>query len=490
MKFKDIKTRDGQQELFRALVKWGVYLGNYTSLTDLLESSKTVEFIKDYIEDVADEITKEVAAIKLQQFFLAKSGAVVLQDNFNLAAYEKTVEPEAFSRSLPELNTTDKIQPDAINKLLCAEFSEITPTDVFLFPCAGRGSDALYVCNTYNIPKDRCFFIEINPRLCARLKGLGFKNVICGDILSDITWNKLKENNMILNLNKVLMNPPYDGSTHLKVLEKVLSATREINPNCEVVSIQPARWLEDPLAEYKQGSDYKKYKDTIINRLTRVKFISTYDACARFNIALNGDLGIYVFTGDRSEDISCYVSSAENVVRKVLTKLTTTLADKVETNKLEGIRCEVKRLVPTVSSKDTGNAISRMQTSVKLFYGPYTNGYDVNNLFWSEGRMKNQFTKAVGSPFPNSIEFVDIATAANFIKSVTNNFYKNLIHLFKLDQNSPLSFLPYMEDYSKVWTDEDYCKFFGLTDEEAEFMCRTVDDYRVKDFINYISLED
>ena len=56
--------------------------------------------------------------------------------------------------------------------------------------------------------------------------------------------------------------------------------------------------------------------------------------------------------------------------------------------------------------------------------------------------------------------------------------------------SAPINFLPYMEDYSKVWTDEDYCKFFGLTEEESEFMCRKVDDYRVKDFINYINLDE
>ena len=51
--------------------------------------------------------------------------------------------------------------------------------------------------------------------------------------------------------------------------------------------------------------------------------------------------------------------------------------------------------------------------------------------------------------------------------------------------NAPLKFIPYMGDYSHVWTDEDYCKFFNLTKEESEFMCRKVYDYRVKDFIKY-----
>ena len=62
-----------------------------------------------------------------------------------------------------------------------------------------------------------------------------------------------------------------------------------------------------------------------------------------------------------------------------------------------------------------------------------------------------------------------------------------------------LELLPYMGDainpltnlkgYESAWTDEAFCKFFDLTKEESEFMCRKVDDYRVKDFINYINLD-
>ena len=50
MKFKDIKTNKGQQELFRALVRWGVYQNTFSSLSELLNSSETVDFIKEYIK--------------------------------------------------------------------------------------------------------------------------------------------------------------------------------------------------------------------------------------------------------------------------------------------------------------------------------------------------------------------------------------------------------------------------------------------------------
>ena len=61
MKLKDIKTNKGQQELFKALVRWSVEQNKFTSLTELLNSSETVEFIKDYIEDVKDVVYKETA---------------------------------------------------------------------------------------------------------------------------------------------------------------------------------------------------------------------------------------------------------------------------------------------------------------------------------------------------------------------------------------------------------------------------------------------
>ena len=488
MKFKEIKTNEGQQELFKALIRWGVYQNTFTSLSDLLSSSETVDFIKDYIEDVSDVITKEIAALKLQQFFIAKSNNVLLQDNFNIAVYEKDSDLETFSKTLPELNTTDKNQPDEINKLMCDNFSEIKATDVFLFPCAGRGSDALYVYNTYNVPKDNCFFIEINRRLCKRLKSLGFKNVICGDIMSNITWTKLynilKEKSMIIN--KVLMNPPYDGNLHLKVLETTLKAVGQNNPDCEIVSIQPARWLEDSTAPYKSGSDYKTYKDSIFSRIYKLQLVDATTACKAFNIMNATDLGIYTFKLTPNVSV---INKQQDLVNKLLAKILKmpVLKNYIETKAVSGFRCEVKELTSGTGGHNLGNAESSKIADVNIVWGPYTNGYTQDGKFFTEARQKNQFTK---SYFANSISFETLEQANNFFLSCNTKFYRRLTQLLKWDVHVPLRFLPYMEDYSKVWTDEDYCKFFNLTEEESEFMCRTVDDYRIKDFINYITLED
>lgn len=298
-------------------------------------------------------------------------------------------------------------------------------------------------------------------------------------------YNIIKEINM--QINKVLMNPPYDGNLHLKVLDTTLKAVRQNNPDCEVASIQPARWLEDPLAEYKQGSDHKKYKSSVVEKLSKLQLIDATTACKAFNIMNATDLAIYTF--NKNKQVNININLQQKLINKLTNKLNNMvkLIDKVEQNKIDGYRCEVKKLTSGTGGHNLGNADSSKIADVNIVWGPYTDGYDGAGKFFNTTRSTNQFTKDY---FANSIKFDTLAEAENFNVSCNTNFYRRLIHLFKWDVNVPLRFLPYMKDYSKVWTDEDYCKFFDLTEEESEFMCRKVDDYRVKDFINYINLDE
>ena len=60
------------------------------------------------------------------------------------------------------------------------------------------------------------------------------------------------------------------------------------------------------------------------------------------------------------------------------------------------------------------------------------------------------------------------------------------MYMMKTDMHSPLKYLPWMGDYSRPWTDDDYCRFFGklgMSPECQRWMCREVYDYRIKDFI-------
>lgn len=300
-----------------------------------------------------------------------------------------------------------------------------------------------------------------------------------------------------MQIDKVLMNPPYDGSTHLKVLDTTLKTVRLTNPRCEVVSIQPVRWLEDPLAEYKQGSDYKKYKSSITDKLSRLQLLDVMTASTKFNITADQDLAIYTFNKNTAK-IEIYPDIVKSIISKIKAKSLPACSQFIEYDRVDGWRCEtfkVKSLGQAVTVKASTNTYTSdgWEFMISGDKGYYHDGKCSDGRWWTENRQATQHTRKVGEPFAQSFSFKSEQGCANFYTSTHSKFFINLVYMLKTDMNlmPVLNHLPYMGNYEvHAWTDEDYCEFFGLTDEEAEFMCRTVDDYRVKDFINYISLED
>ena len=285
----------------------------------------------------------------------------------------------------------------------------------------------------------------------------------------------------------VVGNPPYSGNLHLKIINTVINHLTEDG----VASfIHPARWLQDPLAEYKKGSDKIKFKN-IVDRLEDVKVIDHEISTNIFKISYNGELMISYISGkiqkknitiysdlfNESFDIVCSYAKNNNLLKYV------------EKDKIDGWRCDIKEMCPIISIPGRNDEWART-SCVKVIpnVAVFLDGKDKDGRDWTTVRAKGIASKKEGTPFPNSIKFNDEETALNFQKSCNTNFYKNWIQMVKLDMHTPLKFLPWMEDYSHPWTDEDYCKFFGnlgMSEECQKWMCRDVYDYRIKDFISY-----
>ena len=341
-----------------------------------------------------------------------------------------------------------------------------------------------YDINDYPAVDKRNLFIGKN----IIVKYVSFYDYKNKNLFKVILQNTLKEYNM--RPDKTLMNPPYDGSLHLEILEATLNTVKALNPNAEVVSVQPVRWLEDPLAEYKQNSDYKKYKKSVVDKINKLQLVSTYDASECFKITTSQDLAIYTFNNSSQSSLNLFTPIAKRCLDKILSKIKVSLKDKVDQKVHDGWRCEIKEMLPVSVGSHGGegewsktNNVCIVKDTGKVVFN---DGYDELGQVWYKTRQANGHEDI---DFLYSIKFESKEIAENFAESCRTRFYKNLVYLVKFDQHAPLRFLPYMEDYSHIWIDEDYCKYFGLDKEETEFMCRKVDDYRIKDFINYIELD-
>ena len=82
----------------------------------------------------------------------------------------------------------------------------------------------------------------------------------------------------------VIMNPPYDGSLHLKKLNKVIKAY----PESEIINLSPIRWLQDPFASDKKSTEFERFKN-IRKHIADIEVISAKEANDLFGINLFSD---------------------------------------------------------------------------------------------------------------------------------------------------------------------------------------------------------
>ena len=103
---------------------------------------------------------------------------------------------------------------------------------------------------------------------------------------------------------------------------------------------------------------------------------------------------------------------------------------------------------------------------MKALIGELYNGKR-DGKWWSEIGVKNQYTKAPGEPIPLSIKFNTETETRNFENSLSTVFMQFIKRSYQRGGvNVPLVHIPFMNDYTKPWTDDRFKKYFKLTKEE------------------------
>ena len=260
------------------------------------------------------------------------------------------------------------------------------------------------------------------------------------------------------------MNPPYSGNLHLKILSKIISEY----PNAEIVNLSPIRWLQDPLAEYKKNSDFKKFED-IRKHIESLDIVSAKDAVSMFGAEMIMDLGAYHIT-NKEYNKNFFRNP---LIEKVYKQIKVTLYDKLEKNAQDGWRVRLTEIRPYSSVRPNAPSAIAMkyETTSATFSWVYKDGFTKDGIHWSQ----NKSAKAGGRHIfteddilPLSIKFDSEQEAINFEQSTKTKFHKYLVSNIKTDQNFPFRFLPFMPTYTHPWTDADFYEYFGLTDDEIK----------------------
>lgn len=348
--------------------------------------------------------------------------------------------------NMSQYNNADKATPvELIEKM----FNKLTLDDdaVYYDPCCGTGAIGLYL-RSKGIDDDKIYMSDINPSHVEMCKKLGFKHVYQCDVLSEKVNIEYKH-------MKIIMNPPYSGNLHLKILSHLIS----LYSDAEVVNLSPIRWLQDPLAEYKRGSDWKKFEN-VRKHTESLDVISSADANKLFGIGAFIDLGIYHITPKGGRDFTNFWKQvrklAEVMMLEKLLAMKDNLKNHFEKQKLDGIRVPLTDIGGNRGYRPVYKELSYVIDGKK-------DGKD-----WTKCKNMGGYEKPEGSALPLSVKFASVAEAQNFYDVFYTKFGSWLCDITHTQQHLQPSILPWLDDYTHPWTDQMLYDYFNLSEEEIK----------------------
>ena len=280
------------------------------------------------------------------------------------------------------------------------------------------------------------------------LKSCGFNVTVFenNDFNKDaITFKTIKDFvNIIkdMNFDHIIMNPPYDKNLHLKILQEAKKHSDD------VVNLSPIRWLQDPLAEYKKNSDWKKFCD-IRKKIESLDVVDSIDAMKLFDIQ-TGDLGIYHIT--QKGGFNC-----ESLVNTIVCKiLKVNIVNRYEFNKKDGWRVKISNVFGGYSGE------RKLQQKLICFKDGMKDGKP-----WYEFYQKNGSSKTT-LEIPCSLKF-DSEKEANTWIDIQHSKLGRYFHLaMRNDQNVEEYYFLWLPTYTHPWTDEMLYEYFDLTEDEVK----------------------
>ena len=262
-----------------------------------------------------------------------------------------------------------------------------------------------------------------------------------------------------MKFDVAIMNPPYDGNLHLKILEKVIPVADK------VVNISPIRWLQDPLAKYKKNSDYKKFENSISKKIDDITFISTEESNKLFNILLLQPLAIYTISNGGYNYDFC-----TPLLKKIFDKIL--LENNFSKLKISNYNDNLVNFVLINKMAPPMKYGKPMFDALKTWCGYFTN--KVNKKGETYQMAKDNCKASVRGDINKDIAivFTTDKETINCYNAFCTKFARFCCMKSVVDIHVHQKFLPYMPDYTQPWTDKRFCEYFGITgyidDEHAE----------------------
>lgn len=286
----------------------------------------------------------------------------------------------------------------------------------------------------------------------------------------------------IMKFSSFIMNPPY-GSLHLPILQKMVEYI--VKNGGTGVSLQPVRWLQDPLWKYKNNSDANKYKKDFENNISNIEVIPVKQAVKYFtgSADITMDLGIYtLIKNDKFE----YDSLSKQIYN--VPDFSSTYKN-INWGKYDGTQKHYVPIKSIFSGRGEGNSIGMPELNrmllYKTHYGYFKDGVSYEGLCRNglslEEAFKENKRATQGNIYNWEIAIFKTGTEAkNFFDYLHLDAFKFFVMVTSTDQNPQTNYLPFVNDYTKAWTNKSFFDYFHISKKDQDFIENTMKKYKIK----------
>jgi len=255
----------------------------------------------------------------------------------------------------------------------------------------------------------------------------------------------------------IIMNPPY-GNFHLPILKECVEQFIDIDNDGEVVSLQPIRWIQDPLWYYKNNVGAQKMESVLKDKLYNIDIISSIDMSIYFNLSFTMSCGIFHIKKDGKIN---YYFSRSSIIDKVMKYSKTFFSNVIEYDNSVGYRAIVDNL--------KASYVQRPHFIFKLYAAYSYNGLRKDGKVWNYN-FKGYSNKPEGRIIPFSIKFETENELENFINSIGTKFFRYYMSKIHICIQVYQQYIPFMNDYTEPWTDKRFYEYFNITEDEQEII--------------------
>ena len=237
-----------------------------------------------------------------------------------------------------------------------------------------------------------------------------------------------------MKFDHIIMNAPYLKSLHLKILREAIKYSDEI------VNLSPIRWLQDPLAEYKRGSDWKKFGD-VREKISSLDILTKKETDAYFGIACE-PIGIYTINNGETS-----IEFNHDFGKRIIERTEKLYSDYMNHKKTK-FGVPVAKFHWTIGGTE--------------YFEPFSLALSENGTY-----AKTGWTKGLHDTY--EIFYFDTKEELeNFKAFLQLKSYKWILGQLFVGKRLPIDLIPMMSTYEHKWTDADLYEYFGLNNEEIK----------------------